>query len=130
MPSRTRKAADEALLTALACGATVEGAARQAGVSRRTAQRRMADPEFLGRLSEARVDMVKRASGMLSAAAMESVKTLLVLQAAPNPGPVRLGAARAVLEMGLKVREAAELEERVAALERRVAAPDAGTPGP
>ena len=129
MPSRTRKAADEALLTALACGATVEGAARQAGVSRRTVQRRMADPEFLGRLSEARADMVKRASGMLSAAAMESVKTLLVLQAAPNSGPVRLGAARAVLEIGLKVREAAELEERVSALERRVAGPDAGTPG-
>jgi hypothetical protein len=37
MPNRGRKGADETLLAALACGATIDGAARQAGVSRRTA---------------------------------------------------------------------------------------------
>jgi hypothetical protein len=34
---------------------------------------------------------------------------------------VRLGAARAVLEMGMKVRESADLEERLAALEKAAA---------
>ena len=34
-----------------------------------------------------------------------------------TPPAVRLGAARAVLEIGLKVREAADVEQRLAALE-------------
>jgi hypothetical protein len=124
MASAGRKAKDEALLAALACGATAEGAARQAGVSRRTAQRRMADPAFLRRLLEARADMVKRASCGLTAAAMESVKTLLALQGPANPPAVRLGAARAVLEIGMKLRGATELEERLAVVERRLAEPE------
>jgi hypothetical protein len=122
MPNRGRKGADETLLAALACGATIDGAARQAGVSRRTAQRRTSNPEFLRRLAEARTDMVQRASGGLTAAAMESVKTLLALQQGPaNPPAVRLGAARAVLEIGMKLRGATELEERLAVVERRLA---------
>ena len=40
-----------------------------------------------------------------------------------SPAAVRLGAARSVLEIGMKVRETAELEERLAALEEQVAAP-------
>jgi hypothetical protein len=125
MPTRGRKNVDETLLAALACGATLEGAARQAGVSRRTAQRRAAEPEFQQRLAAARTDMLKRASAGLTGAAMESVKTLLALQGPGNPPAVRLGAARAMLELGIKLREAAELEERLAAVERQLAAPDA-----
>jgi len=68
--------------------------------------------------------MGQRAGGLLTAAGMESVKTLLELQRLPTPPGVRLGAARAVLEIGLKVREAAELEARLAALEERLAGED------
>ena len=35
---------------------------------------------------------------------------------------VRLGAARAVLEIGLKVREVADIEQRLATLEERLGA--------
>jgi hypothetical protein len=53
--ARTRKiAADKALLTALACGATVEQAARKAGLGERTVYRRLDDPEFLQRLRQGR----------------------------------------------------------------------------
>jgi hypothetical protein len=38
------------------------------------------------------------------------------------PAGVRLGAARVVLEIGMKVRELAYRKERVAALEQRMAA--------
>jgi len=38
----------------------------------------------------------------------------------PNTGPVRLGAARSVIELGVKLREMVELEVRLAALEERV----------
>jgi hypothetical protein len=106
---------------ALACGATAENAARTASVSLRTVYRRLADPAFRTRLQGARADMVQRATGMLTAAALEAVKTLLGLQHASVPAAVRLGAARAVLEIGAKLREVADLEARLAALEQQVA---------
>ena len=49
--ARTRKTADEALLRALACGATVENAARTAGISARTAHRRLKEEAFQKRES-------------------------------------------------------------------------------
>ena len=121
MPQRGKRSADEALLTALACGASVEAAAQKAGVSESTAYRRLKEPEFQQRLREVRADMVQRTGGMLTAAAGEAVKTLLALQKDSVPPATRLGAARAVLELGLKVRETAELEQRLAALEEQLA---------
>jgi hypothetical protein len=61
--------------------------------------------------------------GLFVDAATEAVKTLLELLKGHSPAAVRLGAARSVLEIGLKVREVAELEERLAALEEQVATP-------
>ena len=118
MPNEGKRGADGKLLLALACGATAEVAARQAGVSESTAYRRLENAEFSRRLKELRADMVQRTAGALTAASTESVRTLLELQKAATPPAVRLGAARAVLEIGMKVREAADLEERLAALER------------
>src|SRR4051812_37627735 len=91
-----RSRADEALTLALACGATVEAAAAKAGVSPTTAFRRLKDPEFQQRLQRARAEMVQRATAMLTAAAMEAVKTLLDLQGKACPATTRLGAAKAV----------------------------------
>jgi hypothetical protein len=112
-----RKKNEDALLLALACGATVEAAARQCQLSDRTVYRRLKDPEFRSRLQAVRSDMVQRAAGMLTAAAGEAVRTLLALQKESAPPAVRLGAARAVLEIGIRVRELADLEARIAALE-------------
>jgi hypothetical protein len=117
MPSRGRRNVDEPLLMALACGATVEAAAAKAGVSPATAYRRLGEPAFLQRLRDLRADMVQRTGGMLTAAAGEAVKTLLALQKENISPATRLGAARAVLELGMRVRETAELEQRIAALE-------------
>lgn len=116
-PKRYRKKEDEALVLALACGASVEAAARQCKVCERTIYRRLGDSAFCARIQEARGEMVKRSAGMLTAAAGESVRTLLSLQKDSVPPAVRLGAARAVLELGIKVRELVDLETRIAALE-------------
>jgi hypothetical protein len=118
MASSKRKKAEDALLTLLACGATVEAAAQKCRISERTAYRRKADPDFQRQLQALRGEMVQRAAGMLTAAALEAVKTLLLLQDAAISAAVRLGAARAILEMGLKVREATDLEQRLSALEQ------------
>jgi hypothetical protein len=121
MPHKGRKNADQVLLMALACGATVEAAARTAGVSEPTVYRRLKDPEFCQQLQQTRSEMVQRTAGMLTASGMESVKTLLELQKSSSPCAVRLGAARSVLELGMKIREVADLEERLANLEQLAA---------
>lgn len=122
-----RKKNEDALLLALACGATVEAAARQCGLTDRTIYRRLSEPAFKDRLQALRTDMVARAAGMMTAAAGEAVRTLLQLQK-DAPATVRLGAARAALELGMKLREVADLEARMAALEARLA--DQDKPGP
>jgi hypothetical protein len=107
---------------ALACGATVEVAARQAGVSESTTYRRLAEHAFRQRLHQVRADMVERTAGTLTAAANEAVRTLLDLLKPPAPAPVRLGSARAILEVGMKVREVADLQERLSVLEEEMEA--------
>jgi hypothetical protein len=121
MPHNGRRNADDQLLLALACGATLENAARQAGIALRTANRRAADAEFQRKLNALRWDMVQRAVGMVTAGMAESVKTLIVLQKETVPSSSRLGAARTLLEIGMKLREQNDLEQRLAELERRIA---------
>ena len=72
MPGGERKNADHALMLALACGSTVEGAARKAGVIETTVYRRLNDPGFQRELNKLRSDMVQRATGMLTAATREA----------------------------------------------------------
>ena len=126
MPRGVQKSADRILLQALACGATVENAARKAEMSERTAYRRLDDPVFLNQLEQLRADMVLRTAGMLTGAGMGAVKVLVELQNdAAQPAAVRRRSARDVLEMGLKFREIAQLEQRLAAIEAQMA----GVPG-
>ena len=128
MSQRRRRKADHKLLMAFACGATVESAARQAGVSESTAHRRLEDPAFRRQLQALRADLVQRTAGALTAASTESVRTLLELQKPSAPPAVRLGAARSILEIGIKMREAADLEERLSALEQQLGVANACQP--
>jgi hypothetical protein len=122
MASPKRKNTDGTLILALACGTPVEAAAGKAGVSERTVYRRLADPEFRQRVHQTRADMVERAASLLTAAALQAVKTLLSLQETAVSAAVRLGAARTVLEMSIRLRELSDFEERLLALERDVRA--------
>ena len=117
MAGNGRKNADQALMLALACGATVESAARKSGVSDSTVYRRLRDPGFQRELAKLQSEMVQRATAMLTASTLEAAKTLLALQDPSMPPAVRLGAARAVVDFGVKMRQLVELEERLAAME-------------
>jgi len=108
-------------INTLACGATWETAAQRAGVSKATVQRRMKDPAFRQRLQDLGADMVKRASAGLTAASGEAIKTLVSLMPPTIPHAVRLGAAKTTLETGIRLREVADTEERLAALEAQMA---------
>jgi hypothetical protein len=79
----------------------------------------MEEPEFLRRLRALRADMMQRTAGALTAAGTEAVRVLLELLRGARAEAVRLAAARSVLEIGMKAREFAELEERLAMLEQQ-----------
>src|SRR5262245_56416408 len=113
-----RSRADEALALALASGATVPEAALQARVSVRTVFRRLADPAFRGRIQAHRDRMTDAALGKLTSTLTAAADTLKDLLSTEAPA-VRLGAAKALLELGgIRLRESLELAERVAELER------------
>src|SRR5262249_44274482 len=112
------------LITALAKGATVAQAAAQAGVSERTVYRRLADKEFQDQIEALQEEMLQRAVAMITAAAQEGIRSLVDLQNESPPPAVRRSAVRDILEMGMRLREAAELEKRLIALESRAAGSD------
>jgi hypothetical protein len=70
------------------------------------------------RLQALRADMVQRAAGTLTAAAAEAIRTLLNLLQPLNSPAVRLGASRTILEMGIRMRDASDLETRLTTLEQ------------
>jgi hypothetical protein len=116
-------AADSTLLGALLGGASAADAAAQAGISERTACRRLADPAFRAALVDAQHEQRARVVDALGAAATQAVATLVELLAPGFPPTVRHAAARSVLELGLRLHEEQELEARLAALEATQANP-------
>ena len=116
MAGSGRRSADEALALALATGQTLRGGAEAAGIAERTATRRWAEPAFRRRVAQLRGDMVQRALGRMADGMAEAADKLRALLGAQSES-VQLGAARALLELGAKLRESVELEERLAALE-------------
>jgi transposase len=116
MKSYGKKSRDYTLILALAGGATVPQAAKQAGVANSTAYRRLEDPEFARQVTAARDEMFSRAVGRLADAATAAVSKLVELLETGSP-TVQLGAARTILEFGPKIRESSEMEARIAALE-------------
>jgi hypothetical protein len=109
----------EAAAVALASGCTIEVAARECGAAVRTIKTWLADvAEFRQRIDGLREDITKQALGRLVDSMTSAADTLGYLSRKAKSENVRLNAARAVLEMGVKMRETVELAERVAALEQ------------
>lgn len=113
-----RKNAD-ALALALAAGDSIADAAAKADMGERTAYRRLADPAFRQRIQTLRGEMIGQALGRMAAGMTEAAEVLRALLKA-DAETVRLGAARSLLDLGVKLRDAAELEQRLAALETRI----------
>ncbi len=117
MAHRGRRNADEALALALATGHTLRAAAEATGIGERTATRRAADPAFRRRVGELRSEMVTRALGKMADGMGDAAGKLRELLTAESES-VRLGAARALLELGTKLRESVELADKIDELER------------
>jgi hypothetical protein len=96
----------------------LQKAAQESGAGVRTIKTWTATlPAFTRRIAELRSEMTSRALGRLVDSMTSAAATLDYLCRKGKSEMVRLSAARAVLELGQKLRESVELEERIAALE-------------
>jgi hypothetical protein len=115
-----KRKGDVALVLGLAGGKTVRNAAWDAGVSERTAYRRLDSADFRQQVSQARAEMLVRAVGMLVEASGDAVQVLRRLSKTAKSETVRLGASRSILELGNRLQESVEIETRLCDLERRI----------
>jgi transposase-like protein len=115
-----RSAAISVAALALASGCTVAAAAEKAGVSERTLFRWLRKPAFKRKVSEIRNGFLDKAVGMLAKCMSSAAGVMAALTKSTNEA-TRLKAARSILELGLKIRDAAEFAERLDALEQQLA---------
>ena len=106
-------------LLAIAAGKTVVDAAQVAGISEATAHRRLRKPGFREQIQEARSEMMNRAMGRMADGMAAAADVLVELLSAENES-VRLSAARSLLDLGAKIRDTCEFEDRLRALEQRI----------
>lgn len=113
----------EKAIAALLTSDTQAEAARKCGLSERTLRFYLNDPEFFTEYQRRRQQLVTDATKKLQNYMQSAVDTLFELKndAASTPA-VRASAARALLEYGLKYTDAADLAERITALEKQAEA--------
>jgi transposase len=116
MEQNGRTTGEEELLLALARGATVRQAAEKTGIGERTVYRRLAEADFRRGVKEARDRMFDAARGRLAGLTDKATETLARLMESEKPSEA-LGAAKAVLELGPRLRRVTELEERICGYE-------------
>jgi hypothetical protein len=114
---------------ALACGLSLRKAAAKCQVGFRTLARWHAeDPDFRARVSALRTALAERAAGQLAAAGARAAREL-ARQLAGGDDRHRLAVAVKILELGPKLRDAAEIARRLEDLERRVNSQHGGANG-
>jgi hypothetical protein len=105
------------VIALLASGLTQAQVATEARISAKTVSRWQKEPSFASEVAAVRSQYLDRTLGFLSAATVHAAITLAALLDECHADSVRLGAARTLLEMHARLKETAELEARVAALE-------------
>jgi len=108
---------NDRLALAIAEGDSVQDAAVKAGIGRTTAYRRLADPAFRQRIQSFRAEMTGQALGRMTAGMTDAADVLRALLKA-DAETIRLGAARSLLDLGIKLRDGVELQEKVNELEK------------
>lgn len=111
--AETRLGTDDLLAEALAVGLSHQAAGEQAGLSAKTVQRRLLNPEFVALRDARRHVHVQAACGRLVGMADTAIDVLLAALADPDPS-VRLRAVDLVLRQMVSLRRHADLEKRVA----------------
>lgn len=106
------------VLIALADERTITAAATKAHVSRSSIYRWLEDPLFRGEVGRIRRRLFEEALELLNAGQAKAVSRMLEALN-DHDRNIRLRAAIAIVQLGLDVKEGAEMENRLADLERR-----------
>lgn len=111
----------EKAIVALLTSDTQAEASKKCGLSERTLRLYLDDPEFFTEYQHRRQQMVTDATKKLQGYMQSAVATLYEIKNdLENPPGVRASAARSLLEYGLKYTDAADLAERITALEKQM----------
>ena len=119
MAANGNQKGQNAFILSIASGQPIKEAAKAAGISERTAHRRLDDPDTKSSVKEARCAMLQDAVSRLAAGATAAAETLLELTKAKSE-QVRLAAARSILELSHRLKEATEFESRLVDMERKL----------
>jgi hypothetical protein len=107
-----RSPADESLALHLASGMTVEAAAQAAGVSRRTATRRLTEEGFRKRVDELRGELLDRSLRIVVGGMANAGEVLRSLLASESEA-IKLRAAKELIDAGVKLRAAVEQQRQI-----------------
>lgn len=124
-PGRQRKQAVGVAALALAVGKPVRTAAREAGVGERTIYRWLKKSAFKRRVAELRERLVSEAVGRLGRAMTGAARVLVELLRSEDEA-IKLKAATAIIQLGVKLREHGEVERRLSELEELFGGDDGG----
>lgn len=114
----TKAARREQAMAALLTYPTIRDAAGACNQAEVTLRRYLADPDFRAEYDARRRQMVEAACGVLQTRMGAAADTLAELMDCPAvPPQTRLGAARMILEFGLKTVEVLDILPRLEALE-------------
>lgn len=108
----------EIAAAALAAGRSYAETAAEAGRSKRTIVRWMAEPDFARTVADLRTERVSVVTGRLADLAPSAVDVLTEALTSEDPG-VRLRAAHLTLDWSMKLRRATDLEARILEIEHR-----------
>lgn len=108
-------------VAAMLVSRTIEEAAHTVGVTKRTGLHYLANPAVRRALDQALDDALTQVAGQVVAAMSAALTTLEEIHGdGEAPTGARVSAARAILEGGPKLREALDLSQRLAELERLI----------
>lgn len=108
-------------ITAILSTATVQDAARVVGVTPRTLGYWLSQPHFQAALAAAEREQLQAIHRELRGHQARAITVLRELMDSPKSRPtVRLRAAALLLDIGLRLRQTIELEQRIAQLEQQL----------
>lgn len=107
------EAVREQAVLALLSEKTIAAAARRCGVNEKTLRRWMAEDPFKHALEEARRATFQAGMNRVQALTATAIDTLAVLMGRRMPPTVRLGAARAVVELGTQRHDADTIMQKL-----------------
>lgn len=119
-PVRKRKLSNkrESAIGALLASSSIVEAARTCGVNERTLRDWMTRPDFREAYDQARRQVLDQVLAHLQASTGEALDTLLAVCRDPEARPAaRVAAARAVLDLSVKIRSEEDFDARLRALE-------------